>query len=101
MIKPNLSVACQALPPPCACCNGAVPTLSDAARDIGAVAPCDEEVARPDFSVAVGGLRSGDRDRLSFLPRRGMAEKNGSRNYTCVKFCGQLIPATYAQVSTG
>ena len=98
MIKPNLSVSCQALPPRCACCNGAVPTLSDAARDIGAVAPCDEDVARPDFS---GGLRSGDRDRLSFLPRRGMAEKIGSRNYSCVKFCGQLIPATYAQVSTG
>ena len=75
-----------------------MPTCSDAARDIGAVAPCEEDVARPDVS---GGLRSGDRDRLSFLPRRGMAEKIGSRNYSCVKFCGQLIPATYAQVSTG
>ena len=83
MIKPNLSVACQELRPPCTCCDCAVPTPSDAARDIGPVAPCEEEVARPVLSVAVGGLRSGERDRLSFLPRRGMAEKVRS----------QIIPA--------
>ena len=78
-----------------------MPTPSDAARETGPVGACEEEVARPVLSVAAGGLRSGERDRLPFLPRRGMAEKIKSRNYSCVKFCGQLIPATYAQVSTG
>ena len=83
IISPNLSVVPQEPRLPCPCCDCAVPTPSDAARDIGPVAPCEEEVARPVLSVAAGGLRSGDRDRLSFRPRRGMAEKVRS----------QIIPA--------
>ena len=83
IISPNLSVACQEPRLPCPCCDCAAPTPSDAARDIGPVAPYEEEVARPILSVAAGGLRSEDRDRLSFRPRRGMAEKVRS----------QIIPA--------
>ena len=86
---------------PRACCDCAVATPSEPACESRPGGGCVDEVACPVLSLAAGGLRSGERDRLPFLPRRGMAEKIKSRNYSCVKFCGQLIPATYAQVSTG
>ena len=74
-ISPNLSVVPQEPRLPSPCCDCAAPTPSDAARDIGPVAPNEEAIARPILSLTVGCLRSEDRDRLSFRPRRGMAEK--------------------------
>ena len=60
---------------PRACCDCAVATPSEPACEPRPGGACVDEVACPVPSLAAGGLRSGERDRLPFLPRRGMAEK--------------------------